>query len=79
MNTNPLIDLIRPTEAVAAYERIRLGIGMDELIFQCVHTVTLKRKLYFQLPSSSSEYGQKHQEVQAFFGRLFLANEKGTI
>lgn len=68
---------IVPSKLLDVYDAVRDGLrGNDALIFEAAAEVTAARNIFFELPSSPTEYDQKHREIRK---RLGFASTLGGI
>ena len=61
---NPLQPYVNPTQAVTVYKKIQQQLGQDHIVFMAMNLVAQRRGFVFDLPISTADYTQKHQEIE---------------
>ncbi|MBD1930275.1 MULTISPECIES: hypothetical protein [Cyanophyceae] len=66
---NPLQHCLSSVEAVAAYQRMRQQLNIDNVIFDAMAQVAHKRSFQFTPPTSTTHNTRKHEEIEGLLGR----------
>src|SRR5947209_12117179 len=73
-----LLSQIPPGSALPVYQNLRdLLKGNEKIIFESMASVTAGQKKPFAAPNDSSEYGQKHVEIEAMLKTADIRKKRG--
>ena len=71
--------LVRTPEVVANYKTIKEQLGHDEAVFRAMSNVARERGFFFKLPTDSTQYEQKHRELEQSFAKEVSLNRRGVF
>ncbi|MGV3526289.1 MAG: hypothetical protein ACO1RX_18870 [Candidatus Sericytochromatia bacterium] len=67
---NPLHAYLTPLDNVDNYKTLCNTLGLEEIIFTSMNVVAINRNIPFQLPTSPTEFTQKHREIESLLRRF---------